>query len=112
MAKPLSIVQEIKYKLALLREESDTGIKSEIKINESFKNSFKSQKHFMGWINFEKTWYIDIENDPWKVVPLKRPLVEEWHDVLREFVPIITPEGEIVTPEEWEKRNGGESNIQ
>ena len=105
MAKPLTIVQEIKYKLALLREEADNGIKSTIKISKAFKESFKSQKDFMGWINFEKTWYIDQDDDPWKVIPLKRPLVEEWHDVLRKFVPVITPEGEIVEPEEWERRS-------
>jgi hypothetical protein len=109
MVQPLTIVQEIKYKLALLREEANSGIKSTVEITKNFKDSFKSQKYFMGWTNFEKTWYVDIDNDPWKVIPLKRPLVEEWHDVLRKFVPIITPEGEIVTPEEWEKRNGAKS---
>jgi hypothetical protein len=105
MAKPLTIVQEIKYKLALLREEADSGIKPTIKITKIFKESFKSQKHFMGWINFEKTWYIDQENDPWKVISIKRPLVEDWHDELRKFVPVLTPEGEILEPEEWEKRS-------
>lgn len=112
MAKPLTEIQSIKYKLALLRDQVETGNKPVEEITEEFKRSFSSQKHFMGWLNFEKTWYIDQENDPWKVIPLKRALVEEWHDVLRKFVPIITPEGEIVTPEEWEKRNGGQSNVQ
>ena len=110
-------VKKIKRFLALIKAEVELDRTHEdIEYPEGFKESFESQKHFRGWINYKETWYIDEQNnDPWNVIPLKRPLVEEWHDILREFVPIITPEGEIVTPEEWEKRkaeNGREGNIQ
>lgn len=99
-------VKKIKRFLALLRAEVELNrIHKDIKYPEGFKESFEKQEHFRGWINYQVTWYIDEFNDPWKVILLKRPLVEEWHDVLREFVPVITPEGEIVEPEEWERRS-------
>jgi len=97
--------REIKYLIALLRSEAETGEKPALPIPEGFKESFESQVHFRGWINFENTWYIDQDNDPWKVIPLERPLVEDWHDTLRKFVPELTPDGKIMEPEEWDKKS-------
>ena len=98
-------VKKIKRFLALLKAEVELDrVHEGIEYPEGFKESFERQKHFQGWINYQETWYIDEENDPWRVIPLKRPLVEDWHDTLRKFVPVITPEGEIVEPEEWERR--------
>lgn len=99
-------IKKVKRFLALIKAEVELNrVHEGIVYPEGFKESFEGQTNFRGWINYKETWYIDEENnDPWKVIPLKRPLVEEWHDVLRKFVPVITPEGEIVEPEEWEQR--------
>lgn len=99
-------VKEIKRFLALLKAEVELDRKHKgIKYPKGFKKSFERQKHFMGWVNYKETWYIDEDGDPWKVIPIDRPLVEDWHDQLRRFVPILTPEGEVLEPEEWEQRS-------
>lgn len=98
-------VKEIKRFLALLKAEVELDrIHDDIEYPKGFKESFERQKNFMGWINYKETWYIDEFNDPWKVILIDRPLVEDWHDQLRKFVPVLTPEGEILEPEEWEQR--------
>lgn len=98
-------VKEIKRFLALIKAEVELNrVHKDIVYPKGFKESFESQENFRGWINYKEIWYIDEDNDPWKVILLKRPLVEEWHDVLRQFVPVITPGGEILEPEEWEQR--------
>lgn len=99
-------VKQIKRFLALLKAEVEFDrVHSGIEYPEGFKESFERQKHFRGWINYKETWYIDEDKDPWKVIPLERPLVDEWHEHLKTIVPVITPEGEIVEPEEWERRS-------
>ncbi len=98
-------VKKIKRFLALLKAEVELDRKHKgIRYPKGFKKSFERQKHFMGWINYKETWYIDEFNDPWKVIPISRPLVDEWHEHLKTIVPVITPEGEILEPEEWEQR--------
>jgi hypothetical protein len=99
-------LNKIKRYLALLAAEVlyDREHKG-IVYPEGFKEHFEAQPLFRGWANYRITWYIDENNDPWSVVALKRPLVEEWHDKLKKILPVITPEGEIVEAEEWEKRS-------
>jgi len=98
-------VKQIKRFLALLKAEvALKRVHDDIEYPEGFKESFENQKFFRGWINYKETWYIDEFNDPWKVILINRPLVEDWHDALRKVVPVITPEGEILEPEEWERR--------
>lgn len=97
--------QKIKRYLSLIKVEyTHNRLHEGIEYPENFKESFENQKFFRGWTNYKETWYIDEFNDPWKAILIKRPLVEDWHDVLRKVVPVITPEGEIVEPEEWEQR--------
>jgi hypothetical protein len=98
-------VKQIKRLLALIKAEVEYDRDNELDLPEGFKESFESQKEFRGWINYKETWYIDENNDPWKVVLIHRPLVEDWHDELRKVVPVITPEGDIVGADEWEKRS-------
>ena len=98
-------VKKIKRFLALLKSEVELDRNHNLELPDGFKASFENQLNFRGWINYKETWYIDEFNDPWKVVSISRPLVEDWHDVLRKFVPVITPEGDIVKAEEWEKRS-------
>lgn len=109
-------IKEIKRFLALLKAEVELDRKHDgIEYPEGFKESFENQKDFRGWINYKETWYIDEENDnPWKIILIKRPLLEDWHDILKKFVPVLTPEG-VVSAEEYNKRsseNGGEGNVQ
>ena len=109
-------VKQIKRFLALLKAEVELNrTHNDIEYPKGFKKSFEQQKHFMGWINYKETWYIGEFGDPWKVILIERPLVDEWHEHLKTIVPVLTPEGEIVTAEEWDQRssnNGGESNVQ
>jgi hypothetical protein len=97
-------LNKIKRYLALALAEAEHDDR-EFEFPEGFKESFECQDAFRGWINYRITWYIDEENDPWKVIALKRPLIEEWHDTLRKVVPVITPDGEIMGAEEWEKKS-------
>lgn len=98
--------KQIKRYLALASAEVEYDRKhSGVEYPEGFKAAFERQTHFQGWINYRVTWYIDENNDPWKIIPLKRPLVEEWHEELIKVVPVITEKGEIVSAEEWEKRS-------
>ena len=97
-------VKKIKRFLAKAKADAEFN-RSGMKYPKGFKKSFERQNHFMGWINYKETWYIDEFNDPWKVIPIERPLVDEWHEHLKTIVPVITPEGEIVEPEEWERRS-------
>lgn len=99
-------LKQIKRYLALAAAEVEYNrVHKGIEYPEGFKEAFENQDLFQGWINYRVTWYIDEFNDPWKVVLLKRPLIEEWQEELMKVVPVITPEGEIVGAEEWEKRS-------
>lgn len=98
-------VKQIKRFLALIKAEAEYNRDNGLDLPNGFKESFERQPCFRGWINYKETWYIDEENDPWKVISIDRPLVEDWHDQLRKVVPVITPEGEIVEAEEWERRS-------
>ena len=99
-------VKQIKRFLALLKAEVELKREhTDIEYPQGFKESFENQTSFRGWINYKETWYIDEENDPWKVISIDRPLLEDWHDELRKVVPVITPDGEIVRAEEWEKKS-------
>jgi len=93
--------KQVKRFLALLRTEAEKGKDFNLDLPEGFKESFESQKHFKGWVNYHVTWDVD-DDDVWKVVKLKRSKVCEWNDVLRETVPVITKAGEIVTPQQFE----------
>lgn len=96
---------QIKRLLALLKAQVEYDKTfDDIDIPEGFVESFENQKHFKGWINYHVTWDVD-ENDSWKVISLKMSREQEWHDTLEKVVPVITPEGEIVGAEEWEKRS-------
>jgi hypothetical protein len=97
-------VKKIKRFLALLKSEVELNRNHHLILPDGFKESFENQPKFRGWINYKETWYID-EKDPWRVISISRPLVEDWHDQLRKVVPVITPEGEVVGAEEWEKRS-------
>jgi len=70
-----------------------------------FVETFQSQKDFRGWLGFGVTWDVD-EDDPWKVVPLECSLLEQWHRELATMVPVIAPDGSIVSAEEWNKTDG------
>lgn len=96
--------KQVKRFLALLKAQAE-GINGDLSLElpEGFKESFECQKFFRGWINYHVTWDVD-EEDVWKVVPRGISLEEEWHKQLKEVVPVITPEGEIVEAKEWEKR--------
>lgn len=96
--------KQVKRLLALIKAQVE-GINGDLclDIPKGFKESFENQKFFRGWINYHVTWDVD-EEDAWKVVPRGLSLEEEWHKQLRKVVPIITPEGEIVEAEEWERR--------
>lgn len=98
-------VKKIKRLLALLKAEAEYNRNNHIKLPKGFKESFENQKYFRGWANYKETWYIDEFVDPWKIVLIDRPLVEDWHDQLKKVVPVITPNGEIVSAEEWEKKS-------
>lgn len=91
--------------MALLKAEAEYDRDNKLDLPKGFKESFENQPLFRGWINYKETWYIDEFNDPWKVIAIERPLVEDWHDTLKKVVPVITPKGEIVRAEEWEKRS-------
>ena len=96
--------REIKYLIALLRSEAETGEKPALPIPEGFKESFESQKYFTGWINYHTTWDTTNE-DPWTVYPRTRSLEAEWHAELIKLVPVIAPDGTIMEAEEWEKKS-------
>ena len=99
-------VKQIKRFLALLKAEVELKREHiDIEYPQGFKESFENQTSFRGWINYKETWYIDEEHDPWKVISIDRPLLEDWHDELIKVVPVITPDGEIVGAEEWEKKS-------
>lgn len=106
--------KEIKYKLASLRSSALYDRPCRVEIPEGFKESFENQENFRGWSNYHVTWDV-YEDDPWKCVLRKKSQEQEWNETLEEVCPVITPEGEIVTAEEWKQRslkNGGESNVQ
>lgn len=98
-------MSEIKVKrlLALIKSEIELNRDHNLDLPEGFKKSFEIQKYFKGWINYHVTWDVDPD-DPWTVVPLSKSLEEQWHDELRQVVPVITPDGEIVEAKEWEKK--------
>lgn len=94
---------DIRYKLFTLQTEAERGVEVP-PLPEGFRESFETQEHFRGFINFGVTWDVD-DDDPWKVVPLEMSHLERWHETLRNIVPVITPEGDIVSAEEWEQRS-------
>jgi hypothetical protein len=95
--------KQIKRILALIKAEVEHDRDFNLDLPERFKESFEGQKHFKGWINYHVTWGVS-KKDAWKVVPLKKSLEQEWHDELEKVIPVITPEGEIVSEKEWAKR--------
>lgn len=95
--------QQIKRLLALLRATAE-GKVNHFDVPVGFKESFESQVDFRGWVNYHVTWDVDPD-DLWKVVALEKSLEQQWHDDLEKVVPVITPEGEIVTAEEWAQRS-------
>jgi hypothetical protein len=95
---------EIKYLLALFRSEALYDRPVPIEVPEGFKESFESQSNFRGWSNYHVTWDV-FEDDPWKCVLREKSQEQEWNEVLEKVVPVIVPEGEIVSAEEWEKRS-------
>ena len=106
--------KDIKLRLASLRSKALYGREPHYDMPEGFKESFENQKNFRGWVNYHVTWDV-FEDDPWKCVLLKKSQEQEWNETLEKVCPVITPEGEIVTAEEWEQRslkNGGKSNVQ
>jgi len=94
---------KIKRLLALLKAKAEYKKEIDVEVPEGFIESFENQDNFRGWINYHETWDVD-KDDPWKVVIRKRSLVAEWHRELSRVVPVITPDGTIVSPEEWEKK--------
>lgn len=98
-------VKQIKRTLALIKAEVEYDRDNGLDLPAGFKESFERQSNFRGWINYKETWYIDEFSDPWKVVPIARPLVEDWHDQLKKVVPVLTPTGKIESAEEWEKKS-------
>jgi len=97
-------IEQIKRYLALLKAEVEYDKDFNLKLPTGFKTSFENQKHFKGWINYHVTWEVSTK-DPWVVVSRKQSLEDEWHDELLKVVPVITPKGEIVSAEEWDKRS-------
>jgi len=106
--------KKIKRLLALHRAEALYDRPVPVDVPEGFKTSFECQKNFRGWSNYHVTWDV-FEDDPWKCVLREKSQEQEWNEILEKVCPVITPEGEIITAEEWEQRglnNGGESNVQ
>ena len=95
---------EIKYLLASIRSAALYDRPVKVNIPEGFKESFESQTNFRGWANYHVTWDV-FEDDPWKCVLRLKSQEQEWNETLDKVVPVITPEGEIVSAEEWEKRS-------
>ncbi len=105
---------EIKLLLAALKYADLYEREVRAEIPEGFKESFEHQPNFRGWASYHITWDV-YEDDPWKCVLREKSQEEEWNETLEEVCPVLTPEGEIVTAEEWNQRslnNGGESNVQ
>jgi hypothetical protein len=96
--------QDIKIRLASLRSKALYGRIPNYEMPEGFVESFESQDNFRGWANYHVTWDV-FEDDPWKCVLLKRSQEQVWNETLRKVVPVITPEGKIVSAEEWEKKS-------
>jgi hypothetical protein len=94
--------KQVKRLLALLKTEAEKDKSFGLELPEGFKASFENQSLFKGWVNYHVTWDVD-DNDVWKVISLKQSRVDDWHDELRKVVPVITPEGEIVSAEEWDR---------
>jgi len=99
---------EIKRLLALLKAEAEYKKEIDVEVPEGFIESFENQENFRGWVNYHVTWDVD-KDDPWKVILRKVSLAAEWQRELIKVVPVITPDGNIVTGEEWEKENGNKS---
>lgn len=96
---------QVKRLLALLKAKAEKPEKEIIfEVPEGFKESFENQKNFRGWINYHVTWDVTRE-DPWVVRLRTISLVAEWHRELIKLVPVISPTGEIMEAEEWEKRS-------
>lgn len=95
---------QVKRLLALLRAEAELGRKFPELDNlpENFKKSFEEQEAFRGWVNYHVTWDV-ADEDVWLTVKLKVSKVAAWNQQLRKRVPIITKEGEIVTPKQFEE---------
>jgi hypothetical protein len=99
---------QIKRLLALLKAKAEYDRELHVEVPRGFKKSFEEQPDFRGWINYHVTWDVD-KDDPWKVVARKISLAAEWQRELIKVVPVITPDGNIITGEEWEKENGSKS---
>ncbi len=100
--------QKVKRLLALLKAKAEYDKEIDVEVPEGFIKSFEDQDNFRGWINYHVTWDVD-KDDVWKVVLRKISLAAEWQRELIKVVPVITPDGNIVTGEEWEKENGSQS---
>lgn len=92
--------KQIKRLLALLKAQKEMPDREQdFEVPEGFIESFESQPHFRGWINYHVTWDVTRE-DPWTVVPRKRSLVAEWHEELMRVVPLVNPDGTIMDPKD------------
>jgi hypothetical protein len=94
--------KQVKRLLALLKAEAEKGrhFKELENLPDGFKESFESQDHFRGWLNYHVTWDID-DGDHWKIISLEESKVEAWNRQLAERVPYITKAGETVTPQQF-----------
>lgn len=106
--------KEVKRLLALLKARSEYPDRViDLELPAGFKESFESQPAFRGWLNYHETWDVDAD-DVWVVVTRRISLVAEWAAELARVVPVIEPDGTVVTAAEWERRqkDGGKGHIQ
>lgn len=97
--------QKVKRLLALLKAKAEYNREIIFDVPKGFIESFEKQDNFRGWINYHVTWDVD-NDDVWKVIIRKISLAAEWQRELVKVVPVITPDGNVVTGEEWEQENG------
>ena len=95
--------QQVKYLLARLRAHAESGAELP-EIPEGFRESFSRQVHWKGWINYHVSWDV-ADDDHWVVVSRAKSQEQEWNEDRVKVIPVITPEGEIVSAEEWEARS-------
>lgn len=53
---------------------------------EGLRERFEGMEWFQGWHNFGNTWDVHDE-DPFRIVPLKKSLVDQWDSVIEKKVP-------------------------
>lgn len=83
--------REIRYLLARIRSQLQGVCEDVPELPEGFKETFEGQPAFRGWAAYTVTWDV-CEDDQWLVVPLKKSLEDEWHELLMEVVPELPVE--------------------